>query len=135
MIPAKGMDEASVCGPTFCAELKENQEITEFTFRPEDFGLDKEKPELLAPSQDLNREARDFVALFRKTNNNARAKAVALNAGLIFYVADDGSIADGVRKAEAILEKGSGFETIEKWVQIQNRDPQEGIRKLNALCN
>lgn len=131
----KGMDEASVCGPTFCAELKENREITEFSFRPEDFGVEKEKPELLAPSQNLEREARDFVALFRKTKNGARAKAVALNAGLIFYVAEKGSIGDGVRKAEAILEHGSGFETIEKWVQIQNRDPQNGLRRLSALCN
>ncbi|MCG6879544.1 MAG: anthranilate phosphoribosyltransferase [Deltaproteobacteria bacterium] len=131
----KGMDEASVCGPTFCAELKENQKITEFSFLPEEFGLNREKPELLAPSQDLEREARDFVALFRKTKNRARAKAVALNAGLIFYVADDRSIADGVRKAEAILKKGSGFETMERWVQIQNRDPQKGIKRLHALCN
>ena len=97
--------------------------------------MDKEKPELLAPSQDLEREARDFVALFRKTKNNARVKTVALNAGLIFYVAGNGSIGDGVRKAEGILKKGSGFETMEKWVQIQNRDPQKGIRKLNALWN
>lgn len=131
----KGMDEASVCGPTLCAELKENQTITEFSFHPEDLGLEKEIPEHLAPSPDLDREARDFVSLFQKGQNNARTKAVALNAGLIFYVAENGSMADGVRKAEAILKGGSGFSTIQKWVQSQNRNPQQGITKLNSLCN
>ena len=131
----RGMDEASVCGPTFCAELKENKEIHELRFRPEDFGMETEPPEPLAPSHELDREARDFVSLLRGTKNGARAKAVALNAGLIFHVTEKGSMVDGVRKAESILREGSSFSTLEKWVQTQNRDPQNGSRKLNALCN
>ena len=35
----RGMDEASVCGPTFCAKLEPNTGIREFRFRPEDFGI------------------------------------------------------------------------------------------------
>ncbi len=131
----KGMDEASVCGPTFCAELKENQTIAEYAFRPEDLGLKKERPELLAPSSDLALEARDFVSLFRSGKNGARAKAVALNAGLIFYVAEGKSMAEGVQKAESIIQGGAGLETIREWVEAQNRNPEKGMARLNALCN
>ena len=35
----QGMDEASVCGPTYCAELFENGDIYEFDFQPSDYGL------------------------------------------------------------------------------------------------
>ena len=66
--------------------------------------------------------------------NGARAKAVALNAGLIFSIKEDKPIVEGVRKAESILREGSSFGTLEKWVQTQNRDPQSGLRKLEALC-
>ncbi len=131
----KGMDEASVCGPTFGAELNENTGIREFRFRPEDFGMERETPEALAPSRDLGREGRDFVSLLRGTKNGARAKAVALNAGLIFSLAEDRTMGEGVRKAETILRGGYGFNILKKWVQTQNRDPQRGLRKLHAFSH
>ena len=94
----RGMDEASVCGPTFCAKLEPNTGIREFRFRPEDFGLITETPERIAPSREMDREARDFVSLLRGTKNGARAKAVALNAGLIFSIKEDKPIDGGRAK-------------------------------------
>ena len=131
----KGMDEASICGPTFCAKLEPNTGIREFRFRPEDFGMVPENPEQLAPSPEMNREAREFVSLLRGKRNGARTKSVALNAGLIFSIKENKSIMEGVQKAESILREGSSFGTLEKWVQTQNRDPQSGLTKLEALCD
>ena len=130
----KGMDEASVCGRTYCAELKEDGEITEYDFRPEDYGLGTCNPSDLTPVPDKDLEARDFVALLRGEKNGARFEAAALNAGLIFYVAGSAaSIKDGVIKACSLLKEGAAFNTLESWVKIQNRDPEEGARRLWAL--
>jgi anthranilate phosphoribosyltransferase len=130
----KGMDEASVCGRTYCAELKTDGQIAEYDFRPEDYGLCTCNPFDLTPVPDMDREARDFVALLRGEISGARFEAAALNAGLIFYVAGNvPSIKEGVFKACTVLKEGLPFNTLENWVKIQNRDPQEGTRKLWAL--
>jgi len=130
----KGMDEASVCGRTYCAELKADGEITEYDFRPEDYGLGTCNPADLAPVPDMDREARDFVALLRGEKNGARFEAAALNAGLIFYVAGSAaSIKEGINKACSILKGGSAFNTLEHWVKVQNRDSEEGARRLWSL--
>ncbi|MBW2708499.1 MAG: anthranilate phosphoribosyltransferase [Deltaproteobacteria bacterium] len=130
----KGMDEASVCGRTYCAELKEDGEITEYDFRSEDYGLTTCNPSDLAPVPDMDREARDFVALLRGEKDGARFEAAALNAGLIFYLAGNlPSIQDGVDKACSLLKQGSAFNTLENWVKIQNRDPKKGVGRLWAL--
>ncbi|MCF8130738.1 MAG: anthranilate phosphoribosyltransferase [Deltaproteobacteria bacterium] len=131
---SKGMDEASVCGRTYCAELKADGEIAEYDFRPEDYGLDTCNPSDLVPVPDLNRETRDFVALLRGEKKGARFEAAALNAGLIFYVAGSAaSIKEGVMKACSALKEGAPFNTLENWVKIQNRNPEEGARRLWSL--
>ncbi|MDY6969255.1 MAG: anthranilate phosphoribosyltransferase, partial [Spirochaetota bacterium] len=58
----KGMDEASVCGTTYCVEINKNI-IGKYTFQPEDFGLDKHKPELLYPKTDIDSEIKSFLSL------------------------------------------------------------------------
>lgn len=131
---SKGMDEASVCGRTYCAELNEDGEIKEYDFRPEDYGLRTNNPSDLIPVPDMEREARDFVSLLQGDQNGARSEAVALNAGLIFYLAGSvASIKEGVIKACSVLKQGAAFNTLENWVKTQNRDPKEGAGKLRAL--
>lgn len=130
----KGMDEASVCGRTYCAELKGDGEIVEYDFRPGDYGLGTFNPSDLAPVPDVDREARDFVSLLRGERSGARFEAAALNAGLILYVAGNAvSIKEGVVKACSVLKEGLTFNTLENWVRTQNRDPEGGARKLWAL--
>ena len=130
----KGMDEASVCGKTYCAELMENGDIKEYDFCPEDYGLNTSNPSDLTPIPDIKREAMDFVSLLRGEKNGARFEAAALNAGLIFYLAGSvASIKEGVKMACSLLKKGSAFMTLETWVKTQNRDPREGVRRLRAL--
>jgi len=127
----KGMDEASVCGMTHCAELTRAGEITTYTFRPEDFGLKTYAAGELQPAPQIADEARRFVALMRARENGARSRAAILNAGLIYYVADRAdSIAGGVKQAAAAFESGKGFEVLQNWVQHQTSDPDRARATL-----
>ncbi len=130
----KGMDEASVCGPTFCAELRKDGKITEYTFLPDECGLGSHDPASLSPCSDIREEARSFVSLIRGKGDAARTDAAILNAGLIYYVADMAdSISDGVQKAFAALNSGGAYDTLEKWVSAQNADPGKGRERLRSL--
>lgn len=131
----KGMDEASVSGTTWCAELSENGEISTFDFRPADLDLAYHDAARLSPETDIHEEARRFVSLLRNRQDPARTDAALLNAGLIFYVAGRAhSIRDGISRATAALTDGSAFAAFENWVGAQNREPQKGLARLRRLA-
>jgi anthranilate phosphoribosyltransferase len=130
----KGMDEASVCGNTYCAELTSKGDIREFNFRPEHIGLNWHDPVGLVPASDIRQEAKKFVSLIRGKSNGARKEAAMLNAGLIYYIAGKAdNIEDGIEKASSALNDGAAYQTLEKWVEAQNNDPELGMRKLADL--
>jgi anthranilate phosphoribosyltransferase len=130
----KGMDEASVCGTTFCTELSDKGEIREFSFRPEQFGLKCHDPVQLVPADDICQEAKRFVSLVRGNSNGARKDAAILNAGLIFYAAGKAdSIRAGIEKAASTLDNGKAYNTLERWVEAQNKDPHSGMERLANL--
>jgi anthranilate phosphoribosyltransferase len=130
-----GMDEASVCGTTYCAELTTNGDIQEFTFRPSDFGLGAYAPSELSTIPDITTEARRFVALITGRETGVRTEAVLLNAGLLFYVTGKAeTIAGGIELAAASLSDGSAYKTLEEWVAAQNRQPQLGLERLKSLA-
>ena len=83
----KGIDEASVSGPTLCAELFDNGKINEYEFSPADFGMKCHDPLRLAPAYDIQNEAKDFVDLMQGKQSGARKDAALLNAGLVYYIA------------------------------------------------
>lgn len=132
MDPAQGgMDEASVCGPTYCARLCDAGQIETFLIHPEDYGLGAGTSRQLAPEKDIAVEARRFVGLMRNRENSIRKEAVLLNAALVFYAAEAvTSIQDGLETAAGILESGRAFETLCAWVGAQNRNPEQGLRRL-----
>jgi anthranilate phosphoribosyltransferase len=130
----KGMDEASVCGTTFCAELTEEGVIHEFNIRPEQVGLTCQDPGQLVPAQDINLEAQRFVTLIRGESNGARKAAAILNAGLIFFSAGKVCrIQDGIEMAASTLNSGKAYQKLEKWVETQSKDPALGRKKLAAF--
>ena len=131
----KGMDEASVCGTTYYAELSENGDISEFTFRPEHYGLSCHDPADLSPAEDIRQEAKKFVSLIRGKRNGARTEAALLNAGLIFWIASKAdSIRLGIEKAASALHSGTAYNTLQKWVRAQNKDPETGLKRLESLA-
>jgi anthranilate phosphoribosyltransferase len=131
-----GMDEASVCGTTFCAHLSEDGNIHEFEIHPRDFGLGKGKQADLVPSGYLPTETKRFAQLISNKYNGARKEAAILNAALIFCVAGKTkNIEDGIGKAAEALEKGIAYKTLEKWVAAQSNDPEKGLEKLHRLAD
>ncbi len=128
-----GMDEASAAGPSVCARLTESGAIETFTLLPERHGLGKGDPADLAPSRSMDAEARRFVCLMRNREAGIRKEAVMLNAALIFYAADMvPTIDQGLETAADALESGDAFATLRAWVAAQNREPDEGLRRLEA---
>ncbi len=130
-----GMDEASVCGTTYCAELEPDGGIREFCFRPEDFGLSVWSPEELSPSGDIACEAARMTALLQGSLEGARLHAVLLNAGLVFYVANRAAtITEGIARSMASISSGAAWKTLEEWVASQNRNPQDGLERLRSVA-
>ncbi len=131
-----GMDEASVCGSTHCARLLESGGIERFSIRPENYGLGGGDPGKLAPAGDIATESRRFVALISNRENSLRKEAVLLNAAFVFYAAGVASDIDhGLETAAGILESGQAFKTLTAWVAAQNRDPENGLRKLEQWAD
>lgn len=130
------IDEASIAGITYCAELLEDGNIREFSFTPEDAGLTTKTPDCLAPSSNIAEEARQLVSLISGNSNSARLDAVALNAGLIFYTYGRcKTIKEGTERALEILKSGKAYNTLTNWVEAQNRQPVEGLKKLQSINN
>lgn len=130
-----GMDEASVCGPTYCARLGDSGEVETFVIHPEAYGLGSGSPGQLAPGGDIAAEAGRFVDLIRNRENSIRKEAVLLNAALVFYAAETvSSIAEGLHAAAGIIESGRAFETLCAWVAAQNRYPDKGLLKLEQCA-
>ncbi len=129
-----GMDEASVCGTTWCAELSEDGEINEYKFSPKDFSMGAYDPSDLTPERDIKSESKRFVSLILGREDGARREAALLNAGLIYYIAGrTDTIERGIEKAEKALSSGSAFTTLKNWVKTQNREPEKGLKILEKL--
>ena len=130
----KGMDEASICGVTHCAKISGNDEIDEFTIDPRKLGLSIKDCNDLSPEKDIKTESVRFAALLSNKEESARKDAAILNAGLIFLAADRATtLEEGIEKAAKILESGTAFQTLEKWVAAQNRTPKKGLARLHSL--
>lgn len=132
----RGMDEASVCGPTWCAELTSTGEVREFVLQPADVGLGIEDPAALAPDEDRHREAKRFVALIQGQENgsSARRQAVLLNTALILQVAGlVATVSEGLAMAGRAIDDGRAYTTLERWVVSQNRRPEAGQARLKTL--
>lgn len=101
-----GMDEITVCGRTFVAELAEGT-VREYEIAPETFGIPRADPSRLRGG-----DARENAAVVREVlsgEQGPRADVVALNAGTALYAAGAVSdIAAGLARArEALLSRAA----------------------------
>jgi len=107
-----GLDEISIGDVTDVAELKDG-EITRYTVEPEAFDLQRVAIDYIkadGPEQS--------VAMIRGLLGGEAGPArdiVALNAGAAIYVSGLAvSLADGVKKAQQVLDNGDGLARLEK---------------------
>lgn len=113
-----GLDEISVCGKTFVAELKDDK-ITEYEINPNDFEIDiHEEDKLKGGDAKTNAQALHAVL---SGQNSAYTDAVAINAGAGIYVGGKANnLKDGVKLARKILASGKAKEKLQKLVEITN---------------
>ena len=107
-----GLDEISIGDVTDVAELKDG-EITRYTIEPEAFDLQRVAIDYIkADGPDQS------VAMIRGLLSGETGPArdiVAMNAGAAIYVSGlAGSLADGVKKAQQVLDSGDGLARLEK---------------------
>jgi len=107
-----GLDEISIGDVTDVAELKDG-EITRYTIEPEAFDLQRVAIDYIkADGPDQS------VAMIRGLLGGEAGPArdiVALNAGAAIYVSGlASSLADGVKKAQQVLDSGDGLARLEK---------------------
>jgi len=108
-----GLDEISLCAPTFIAELK-NGEILEYTITPEDVGV------AARPIDELYvDDATQSLALVKTAltdNYSAAADIVALNAGAAIYAANlCATLKQGVDMARDVLGTGIAWEKLQEF--------------------
>ncbi len=131
-----GMDEASVCGNTFGAELLSDGTINKFNFSPADINLPVHAPDLLAPESSIDESALSFLKLLTGKAPQVRMDAVLLNTSLVLYIAGiTDNFSDGVELAESLIREGTVLEALKLWVKTQNRDPEAGKAKLDYLLS
>lgn len=109
-----GMDEISISGSTFVAELK-NGEVNSYTISPEQFGLS------CAPLDTIKAEdANDSLRIIKSVFDNAACPAkdiVCFNAGAAIYVAGlANTLRDGIDKAAAVIASGDAAQKLNQLV-------------------
>ena len=115
---ADGMDEISISGATYIAELKDGK-VSEYTVQPQDFGLK------LAPLDAIRvanaDEAKAVLLAVLDNQPGAAHDIVQLNAGAAIYVAGlVTSLNDGVKKAGEIIASGAAKTRLDQLVTLSN---------------
>ncbi|MBY0579857.1 MAG: anthranilate phosphoribosyltransferase [Burkholderiales bacterium] len=113
-----GLDEISLSGETFVAELKDG-EIFEYRLKPEDFGF------AVSPMESIRvDDAQGSCRLLLDAIENRPGAArdiVALNAGASIYVAGlAGSIPDGVSIAGEMISNGMARAKLDELIAFSN---------------
>ncbi|MBP0132430.1 MAG: anthranilate phosphoribosyltransferase [Nitrosospira sp.] len=114
-----GLDEITIAGKTRIGELK-NGEVSEYTIRPEDFGMKVSAIETIqVENSDQSR------AVLQSVLDNQPGPAldiVLLNAGAAIYVSGvAGTLQEGVEMARAAVESGVAKEKLRQLVEITHQ--------------
>jgi anthranilate phosphoribosyltransferase len=114
-----GLDEITIAGKTRIGELK-NGEVSEYTIRPEEFGMKVSAIETIQV-QDSDQSK----ALLQSVLDNQAGPAldiVLLNAGAAIYVSGVAdTLKQGVIRARAAVESGAAKEKLRQLVEITHQ--------------
>ena len=115
---ADGLDEISLSGDTYVAELRDGK-ISEYTLNPQQFGMQ------VSPTEKLTvHSIEEATAMLHQSLSQQACAArdiVALNAGAAIYVSGLApSLADGLAKAQALIETGAASAKLGELVVFSN---------------
>lgn len=132
-----GMDELSPVAASIAAELTPDGAIREFTLPPEAVGLRfTGSLKTIAAAAGPEEEALRLLRIFSGQDRGGCFETVCLNSAPVFYIAgltDD--LSEGVAMARRIIASGQAHEKLRAWVRAQNRNPDGGLARLEALEN
>lgn len=110
-----GLPEISNVGKTTIVEQNGGR-IKKYVVEPADVGVTEAKEEEIKTGG-KEQNIIDFVNILRGKEKGAKTDLVAINAGAALYALEDvKTIADGTKKAQAILRAGEGFGKLEQLV-------------------
>jgi anthranilate phosphoribosyltransferase len=113
-----GLDEISIAAPTRVAELRDG-EISTYTVKPEDFGLQRAGLDAVAVA-DAAQSLAMIGAVFDNQPGPAR-DIVCLNAGAAIYAADlTASLQQGVELASEVIASGKAKQTLAALINASN---------------
>lgn len=111
---AEGLDEISIGGPTFVAELKDGA-IREYEISPSDFGFESVPLDKIRVSN--IDEAKCMLSEVLANVPGPARDIVCLNAGAAIYVSGiSATLADGVASARAAIESGAAADKLHKLI-------------------
>ncbi|MCK5738080.1 anthranilate phosphoribosyltransferase, partial [bacterium] len=113
-----GMDEISLSAPTHVFELK-NDSITHYQIKPDDFRM------IPAPMETIRGGSADENAATMRGvfqgSPSPIADIISLNAGAAIYVSGrTPNLADGVKRAQKILQSGAAAEKLNEFILCTN---------------
>lgn len=130
----QGMDEASTLGETFIAELKEDGNIVNYSFLPEELNIKRVTREEVSPLAEREQEAARLVKVLTGLDNGARSDIVCLNAALVLYLTNKSiTIKEGYLKAKETIRSGRAIAKLRNWVEQQNSNKEKGRSKLERF--
>jgi len=116
---ADGLDEISLGGDTYVAELREG-DVSEYTVNPQQFGLDNCASEKLAV-HNIDEAKAMLHSVFDNQDGPAK-DIVALNAGAAIYVGGAApTLEAGIAQAQAVIESGAAKAKLEALVVFSSR--------------
>ena len=120
MVVHGGLDEITIAGETRIGELRHG-EVTEYTVKPEDFGLKTAAIETIQ-AQDST-QSREMLISVLDNQPGPALDVVLLNAGAAIYVAGVAeSLAHGLEKARTAIESGAAKAKLRELVEFSNRN-------------
>lgn len=117
VVHGSGLDDVSVSGPTTVSELHEDGTVSNWSFEPEQFGLQRhELSELAGSGAQGNAEALKAILSGRR---GAHRDIVLLSAGAGLYTGGAAdSLAEGVKLAAELIDSGAAEDTFRRWLEL-----------------
>jgi len=115
---ADGLDELSIAGDTYVAELKHG-EISEYNLNPKDVGLETAELDSLVVASSEESLALIKAAFKGEASAAVASDMLALNAGAAIYAADiTDNLKAGVDLAQDILASGQALEKMQEYIDF-----------------
>jgi anthranilate phosphoribosyltransferase len=114
-----GLDEITIAGETWIGELRHG-EVTEYTIRPEDFGMKTTDIETIQAKDTA--QSKQMLMSVLDNQPGPALDIVLLNAGAAIYTAGVAeSLGQGVEKARTAIESGAAKAKLSRLVAFSNR--------------